>query len=732
MVNHLDLLLPYRQSAAYDDTEKALQRLFIDVFTELFSDQIEDIHHYGMPHFGSPKVVERFTKQDGLVVLRRPTSSDLIMRVIYANWRSLASRRGLAFLEFVLQMIWSDKWEIQRLYHSKARSSRYPSLVTPMPTRDSFLTSRIMIVLAQDVDPSEVLELTPIISKLVPANIVANIAVSVDFGEMNPLAVSAAYMPYMFGNFQDFDPLESSRIPWTDWSVKRTYTLVDDVVRYSGSKTDLVTIVTGSASLNLRNHALTAMSNHLYNQLPAVFQVVLGLNAKAVACEVDTLNSVVKASIFPETPDDLLACEIIRNRVIESSNGDFVGNDYFPSLMRNLNWIFVGGVFYYSIPADLALRSPLIYTVVDTDTVGYYSHLDTAQKHIAYLLENNPDWSTAKLQNLELKGSDDEVALFVQYYTVPIIPTLSDWQIDQSIALSVQIATYTGFRTDGHIYYDSHIDFDLTVAITRSLSDADMQQEQVVIDVVNELTNVTDWSFDSANGQVKYLQLNEEKTITFDAITQAIISNAQSVDQATLLPATAYIEVIANGLFEDSEAKQFVKLIDLDSQLIANQVLRSEEPEVPYELARMTYEFKVIQSDNPDFIGIDTSESVPVGNSALVNMFVDLRAKAVHDGDSLLLQNLDFAVKSAYQKDPLLTETNALYDASLIDISFLDIVNQIFIHANTPLSLGYPSAYEYLSKIIETVYLPDVSNQFIKLSDLIAQFEESKVQNTLS
>ena len=98
-----DLVAPYRQSFAYDDTEKVLQRLFINIFTELFKDQIEDIHHYGMPHLGSAKVVERFTKQDGLVVLRRPTSSDLIMRVIYENWRSLASRRGLAFLEFVLQ-----------------------------------------------------------------------------------------------------------------------------------------------------------------------------------------------------------------------------------------------------------------------------------------------------------------------------------------------------------------------------------------------------------------------------------------------------------------------------------------------------------------------------------------------------------------------------------------------------------------------------------------------------
>lgn len=204
MDDSLDLIAPYRQSAAFDDTERDLQSLFIDVFEELFSDQIADIHYYGMPHLGSPQVVERFTKQDGLVVLRRPNASDLIMRVIYENWRSLASRRGLAFLEFVLQMIWSDQWEIQRLYHSKGQANQYPALATAFPTFDAFLTSRISILLSQDIDLDELAELSPIISKLVPANIVANVAVDVATDDLDELKIGGACVPYMFGNFQDF------------------------------------------------------------------------------------------------------------------------------------------------------------------------------------------------------------------------------------------------------------------------------------------------------------------------------------------------------------------------------------------------------------------------------------------------------------------------------------------------------------------------------------------------
>ena len=146
----MNLLAPYEQSWTFGDDEKALQSLFLDVFNELFAEQIKDIHHYGMPHLGSPSVVERFTKQDGLAVLRRANSSDAIMRVIYANWKSIGSKRGLAFLEFVLRMIWGDQWQIQRLYHSIDRAKDYPRLITTGPTRNSFLTSRIFITLGQN------------------------------------------------------------------------------------------------------------------------------------------------------------------------------------------------------------------------------------------------------------------------------------------------------------------------------------------------------------------------------------------------------------------------------------------------------------------------------------------------------------------------------------------------------------------------------------------------------
>lgn len=108
-------------------------------------------------------------------------------------------------------------------------------------------------------------------------------------------------------------------------------------------------------------------------------------------------------------------------------------------------------------------------------------------------------------------------------------------------------------------------------------------------------------------------------------------------------------------------------------------MLRSEEPEVPYQRTAMTYEFSVTKLDNPT-IGINASENIPVENVDLINMFVDLRSKAIAENDVLLLQNLDRSVESAYKKDPTWTATNALYTATLTNVS-LNVVNQIFSNA---------------------------------------------------
>nr|WP_314367401.1 hypothetical protein [uncultured Acinetobacter sp.] len=191
----INILDHYKQSFAFDDDEEIIKEMFIRSFELLFNEQLNDIFHYGMPHLGSANVVERFTKQDGLVVLRRPQSSEKIMRVIYANWKSLGSKRGFAFLKFVLQMLWPNQWEIVRLYHSITLIEQYPNLVTEVKVNDSFLTSRIFVLMKDSVDVNELKELTPILERLVPANIVPKVGVRADLGSDIQINLAAALNP---------------------------------------------------------------------------------------------------------------------------------------------------------------------------------------------------------------------------------------------------------------------------------------------------------------------------------------------------------------------------------------------------------------------------------------------------------------------------------------------------------------------------------------------------------
>lgn len=173
-----DFLKPLENSAStYDHVEAELNQLFIAVFKDLFAEKINDIYNYGTPAYASQQVLERFIKQIGLVVLRRPNTSHLIMRILYENWTSLASKRGLAFLEFALEMLWTNQWQIIRLWHSKHQIDKYPNYLTVGDHPDGFLTSRIYVLMEPTIDQKELELLSPSLGRLVPANIVPEIGI---------------------------------------------------------------------------------------------------------------------------------------------------------------------------------------------------------------------------------------------------------------------------------------------------------------------------------------------------------------------------------------------------------------------------------------------------------------------------------------------------------------------------------------------------------------------------
>lgn len=171
----LNFTAPFDGRFTQDGLETDLLTAFKAVMANEVQSGLQDLVDYGCPHMGSATVIERFTKQDGLVVLRRTDVADSLMQVIYSTWISLGSERGLNFLEFVLTMLWAGKYELIRLWHSIDRIARYPRFLSMKEQVGYFLTSRINLEISEDVELSEIVELSPSVRKLVPANIVLKV-----------------------------------------------------------------------------------------------------------------------------------------------------------------------------------------------------------------------------------------------------------------------------------------------------------------------------------------------------------------------------------------------------------------------------------------------------------------------------------------------------------------------------------------------------------------------------
>lgn len=199
-----NFLQPLEKYVGFDEIENQINSLFLAVLTDLMADKINDIYNYGTPAYASQLVLERFIKQIGLVVVRRPETSHEIMRILYENWSSLASKRGLAFLEFALEMLWTKQWKIIRLWHDISLSDQYPNLVTTEKQANSFLTSRIYVLMDYNVDQKELEILLPSLGRLVPAHIVPEIGVGI-FPEDFEIGMATAINAVQIGYFVPTD-----------------------------------------------------------------------------------------------------------------------------------------------------------------------------------------------------------------------------------------------------------------------------------------------------------------------------------------------------------------------------------------------------------------------------------------------------------------------------------------------------------------------------------------------
>lgn len=200
-----DFLAPITYTHKANELERAMAGVFIKVVQDTQVNALNDIYNYGVPWQGGRTVVERFTKLNGLAVLRRDDGglSDKLMSIIYANWTALASERGLSFLQFTLDMLYPNQNSVVRLWHSKVMASAYPLYVSENKSVSRFLTSRVRIKIESGVDVAELSELAPTLSRLVPWQVVPEVAVSIDTRDMG-VKMAVAGELYMLGDFSPY------------------------------------------------------------------------------------------------------------------------------------------------------------------------------------------------------------------------------------------------------------------------------------------------------------------------------------------------------------------------------------------------------------------------------------------------------------------------------------------------------------------------------------------------
>lgn len=191
-----DFTRTVQESHKANELDEAIAGVFTKLIEEYELEGLVDMNSYGAPWLeSSPVVIERFSKLNGLVILRQDTEglSTDIMAMILSAWQGMASGRGLDFLQFVLNMLFPGNNRVLRLWHSKELANSYPVAVSEKERPGSFLTSRVRIALTLDDNNSDISDIAPVLEKLVPWNIVPEIAVSVNFSQVDVAVAVGGY-----------------------------------------------------------------------------------------------------------------------------------------------------------------------------------------------------------------------------------------------------------------------------------------------------------------------------------------------------------------------------------------------------------------------------------------------------------------------------------------------------------------------------------------------------------
>lgn len=347
-----------------------------------------------------------------------------------------------------------------------------------------------------------------------------------------------------------------------------------------------------------------------------------------------------------------------------------------------------------------------------------------------------PEGTTRIEVDYAVIGSDnlsvyDGTEVMFLYYT-PNRP-YGDWFV-VSHSYSENTINYVGTKTNGKLTYRGTADFDLITTLVRSFHDSDMQQWQGFRDAVNELTGVTDWVLDPANNQIKYTDPSkpvDPRDPTVQYYYHITNSDSERFEGASPQDACKpYIEsmgMVYDGVVIDSGNP---------SSCLGHRLPSTEV----YSFGNLSKELNPNYNPND----IRTLEHVwyygtsvdnqPTGNDACIELY-RIANKNFHSSELKIGNENITTCFRATALNPtgrvadgeVYRKSNPNYDPTIqSSIAFSSVSQKIIsntLSSNEGVSL---LAEAYIDEVANSINNTEESKQFVKLSDLVSQFEQSK------
>lgn len=177
MITKEQLSNPILQTHHVGELELAMRDVFGQLVEQTLLQNVRQNVDYGTPFLGGIHATQQFIKLYGIGMVGQDGAVQLL-QIILREYLSLATKRGLAFLTFLLDMLYPNKYQLIRLYHGKSKAHLYPKNLFEQDGNDRFLTSRIRIKMNDEVDLKQLSNIVPAIKRLSPAHIVPSVSVS--------------------------------------------------------------------------------------------------------------------------------------------------------------------------------------------------------------------------------------------------------------------------------------------------------------------------------------------------------------------------------------------------------------------------------------------------------------------------------------------------------------------------------------------------------------------------